>query len=374
LYTPDRFEAVGPALFGRRNARLKTGKERFTRLRKLLNVLYVTTPEAHLGKDGENVLVMMGEETKFRIPIHNLEGIVCFGYTGASPALMHLCAERNVALSFLSENGKFLARVSGKVSGNVLLRRRQYRLADDPEEALRVAKSFIFGKIYNCKHVLQRFIRDHESKGDLVEMQEGVRILSLQLQKATGSRNLEYLRGVEGEGARTYYGVFDRLIVDSNPNFKFTGRSRRPPLDPVNSLLSFLYTMLAHDCAAALETVGLDPQVGFLHRERPGRPSLALDLMEELRPYLVDRLTLSLLNNRQLDAKEFVRKESGGFLMTDELRKNIITAWQKRKQEEIVHPFLEEKMPVGLIPYAQALLLARHLRGDLDAYPPFLMK
>lgn len=343
-------------------------------MRKLLNVLYITSPEAYLAKEGENVLVLIGEETKFRIPVHNLEGIVCFGYTGASPALMHLCAEKGVALSFLSESGKFRARVSGRVNGNVLLRRRQYRLADSPEESVQLAKSFIFGKLFNCKCVLQRFLRDHEGKGDTLAVQDGVKTLSLQLQKAAQCRNTDTLRGVEGEGARSYYGVFDNLILEAKDFFRFSGRSRRPPLDPVNALLSFLYTLLAHDCAAALETVGLDPQVGFLHRERPGRPSLALDLMEELRPYLVDRLVLSLINNRQADSRGFTTKESGGVLMTAEARKEIITAWQNRKQEEINHPFLGEKIEIGLIPYAQALLLARHLRGDLDAYPPFLMK
>ncbi len=343
-------------------------------MRKLLNVLYITSPEAYLGKEGETVLVLMNEEVKFRIPIHNLEGIVCFGYTGASPALMHLCAERGVALSFLSESGRFLARVSGPVHGNVLLRRRQYRLTDSPDEALQLAGNFIIGKLFNCRCVLQRFLRDHEQRGDPQALQAAVDGLSGQLQKVADSPQLEMLRGVEGEGARTYYGVFDHLILEAKDTFKFSGRSRRPPLDPVNALLSFLYTLLGHDCAAALETVGLDPQVGFLHRERPGRASLALDLMEELRPYLVDRFILSLINNRQIGAAGFVTKESGGVLMTDEVRKNVIAAWQKRKQEEVMHPFLGEKIAVGLIPYAQALLLARHLRGDLEAYPPFLMK
>jgi CRISPR-associated protein Cas1 len=343
-------------------------------LRKLLNVLYVTSPEAYLGKDGETVLVLAGEEVKLRIPIHNLEGIVCFGYTGASPALMHLCAERGVALSFLSESGRFLARVSGGVHGNVLLRRRQYRLADSPDEALAVARNFVLGKMGNCRRILQRFLRDHGERGDSPRIQAGIEALTGQMQKAAGCPRLETLRGIEGEGARKYYGVFDELILESKEVFRFSGRSRRPPRDPVNALLSFLYTLLAHDCAAALETVGLDPQVGFLHRERPGRPSLALDLMEEMRPYLVDRLVLSLINTRQIGSGSFVLKESGGVLMTDEARKEIIAAWQKRKQEEVLHPFLEEKIAAGLVPYAQALLLARHLRGDLEAYPPFLMK
>ncbi len=343
-------------------------------MRKLLNVLYVTSPEAYLGKEGETVLVLAEETVKLRIPVHNLEGIVCFGYTGASPALMHLCAERGVALSFLAENGKFLARVSGPVNGNVWLRRRQYRQADGAPESLDLAKGFIVGKLFNCKCVLQRFLRDHAENEAAGAVQTAVQSLTSQLQKATNSNNLDMLRGVEGEGARIYYGVFDHLILESKVDFHFTGRSRRPPRDPVNALLSFLYTLLAHDCTAALETVGLDPQVGFLHRERPGRPSLALDLMEELRPYLVDRFVLALLNNRQIGASGFVAKESGGFMMTDDVRKNIIAAWQKRKQEEVIHPFLDEKINIGLIPYAQALLLARHLRGDLEAYPPFLMK
>ena len=343
-------------------------------MRKLLNVIYITSPEAYLAKEGDTVLVLIGEEVKLRIPIHNLEGIVCFGYTGASPALMHLCAERGVALSFLSESGKFLARVSGRVNGNVLLRRKQYRQSDSPEESLQLAKSFVMGKLFNCKCVLQRFLRDHNESGDSLSILNGVKILSVQLQKTVNSKKLDILRGVEGEGARTYYGVFDNLILDSKDTFRFLGRSRRPPLDPVNALLSFLYTLLAHDCTAALETVGLDPQVGFLHRERPGRPSLALDLMEELRPYLVDRFVLSLINNRQVAPKDFAIKETGGVLMTDETRKKVISAWQKRKQEELIHPFLGEKIPIGLIPYAQSLLLARHLRGDIEAYPPFLMK
>ena len=339
-----------------------------------MNVLYITSPEAYLAKEGENVLVLVEEETKLRIPVHNLEGIVCFGHTGASPALMHLCAERNVALSFHSEGGRFLARVTGRTNGNVLLRRKQYRIADNLEETLQYAKNFIFGKVYNCRCVLQRFLRDHGEKGGFSRVDEKIRFLSSQLLKAHNCQNIAILRGIEGESARAYYSVFDNLILGEKGVFRFEGRSRRPPLDATNAILSYLYTMLAHDCTSALETVGLDPQVGFLHRERPGRPSLALDLMEELRPYLVDRLALSLINNRQIDGKSFVAKESGGVIMTDEARKGIIASWQKRKQEEINHPFVGEKIAVGLIPYAQAMLLARHLRGDLDAYPPFLMK
>lgn len=343
-------------------------------MRKLLNVLYITNPEAYLARDGETVVVRIEDEVKFRVPVHNLEGVVCFGYPGASPALLGLCAERGVAVSFVTEYGKFLARVTGEVSGNVLLRRKQYRMADADDESLSVARNFIFGKIFNCRRILQRFLRDHGGEENIGIITEKLRLLSAVLQEVEHCRMLDELRGKEGDAARHYFEVFDCLVLEQKEVFGFSGRSRRPPLDPMNALLSFLYTLLAHDCAAALETVGLDPQVGFLHRERPGRPSLALDLMEELRPYLVDRLVLSLVNNRQLSAKGFEVKESGGVLMDDETRKAVITAWQKRKQEEITHPFLKEKIPAGLIPYAQALLLARHLRGDLDAYPPFLMK
>jgi CRISPR-associated protein Cas1 len=339
-----------------------------------LNVLYITNPEAYLARDGENIVVRIAEEIKFRVPVHNLEGVVCFGYPGASPALLGLCAERGIALSFVTESGKFLARVTGRVNGNVLLRRRQYKVTDDAGEALAIARNFIFGKIYNCRCVLQRYLRDHGQSTNTAEVEEKVNVLSSHLQSLENCRIMDELRGIEGDAARSYYAVFDHLILDQKETFRFSGRSRRPPQDRMNAILSFLYTLLAHDCAAALETVGLDPQVGFLHRERPGRPSLALDLMEELRSYLVDRLALTLVNNRQIAPKGFEVKESGGVLMDEETRKVVITAWQKRKQEEITHPFLKEKIPAGLIPYAQSLLLARYLRGDLDAYPPFLMK
>lgn len=343
-------------------------------MRKLLNVLYITSPDAYLAKEGETVLVLVGEETKLRVPIHNLEGIVCFGYTGASPALMQLCAERNVALSFFTESGRFLARITGKINGNVLLRRKQYRIADNEGQKLELARNFILGKVFNCRCVLQRFLRDHHDNDPNGIMTLRVDSLFHILKRIENAETVETVRSIEGEAARGYFGVFDQLILEQKDLFTFNGRNRRPPLDRMNALLSFLYTMLAHDCTAALESVGLDPQVGFLHKERPGRSSLALDLMEELRPYLVDRLALSLVNNRQIDGAGFVVKESGGVIMNDEVRKEVITVWQKRKQEEITHPFLEEKIPAGLIPYVQSLLLARYLRGDLDAYPPFLMK
>lgn len=342
--------------------------------RKLLNTLYVTSPHAYLSRDGENVVIEVDDEERFRAPIHNLEAIVCFNYTGTSPSLMGLCCERGVALCYLRESGKFLARVTGKTSGNVLLRRKQYRLADDPDESTTLAKAFITGKILNCRNVLMRFLRDHGESDGAEEVSQASDHLLDYYQTLDAFDTVNGVRGVEGDAARSYYAAFNYLITEQKEGFCFAGRSRRPPLDAMNALLSFLYMLLASDCASALETVGLDPQVGFLHRDRPGRQSLALDLMEELRPYLVDRLALTLVNNRQVTSSGFAKKESGAVIMEPDTRKAVIAAWQKRKQEEITHPFLSEKMSVGLIPYVQALLLARHLRGDLDGYPPFLMR
>lgn len=343
-------------------------------MRKMLNTLYVITPQAYLARESENVLVKVEEETKIRIPIHNLEGIVTFGYTGASPALMKLCADRGVTLTFLTESGNFLGRFIGPVSGNVLLRRKQYRMADNEDESVRLAKCFLAGKLVNSRTVLQRAVRDHEADIDASLVKTAVIYLLRSIESLEKCKSLDSLRGVEGDGAQTYFSVFDDLILSNKSDFYFLGRNKRPPIDNVNALLSFLYTLLTHDVNAALESVGLDPAVGFLHRDRPGRPSLALDMMEELRPFLADRLALSLINRKQIKGKGFVKKESGGVLMDYDTRKEVITAWQKRKQDEITHPFLEEKIPIGLLPYAQALLLARSIRGDLDAYPPFLWR
>ncbi len=338
-------------------------------MRKLLNVLYVTTPESYLSKDGENVVVKVDNSEIFRIPIHNLEGIVCFGYIGASPAVMQLCAERNVGLSFLSEYGRFYARVTGKVSGNVLLRREQYRRADDENKSLEIAKNCITGKVLNCRAVLQRAIRDHQLPLELI-----VNNLTGKIDRIEQCTNLDELRGVEGDTAREYYSAYDKLILTQKDSFYMHERTRRPPRDNLNALLSFLYTVLAHDVQSALESVGLDPYVGFLHRDRPGRASLALDLMEELRPYLVDRLVLTLINRKQINGRGFVCKESGGIIMDSDTKKSVIGAWQNRKREQIIHPFLNEKIEIGLIPYVQSLLLARFLRKDLEGYPPFLFK
>lgn len=342
-------------------------------MRKLLNTLYVTTPESYLTRDGDNLVVTVGNEEKFRIPIHNLEGVVCFGYMGASPHLMRLCTEHNVGLSFLTPSGRFQARIHGKVRGNVLLRRIQYRIADNSQSSLEIARSCIIGKIVNCKTVLGRAVRDH---GDIMNTRKVRDVDSLLIEaihRADSCDSADALRGIEGNCAKWYFDVFDELILKQKDSFFFYERNRRPPLDNMNSILSFLYTLLAHDVESALETVGLDPYVGFFHTDRPGRPSLALDIMEELRPFLADRLALNLVNLQQVSGSDFIKKENGGVFITDDGRKIILSAWQKRKADQITHPYLKEKIPVGLLPYVQALLLARFIRGDIDGYPPFFM-
>ena len=340
-------------------------------MKKLANVLYVTSPEAYLSLDGENVVIKKDEHTSTRLPLHNLENIVCFNYLGASPALMGACAERNVGLCFLTPNGRFQARITGKVKGNVLLRKKQYAVSEKKSESVAVAASFLLGKIANSRKVLDRAIRDHAMLVNSQAIGAVSSSLKETLAEIQSCTSINDLMGFEGSAARLYFGVFDQLILQQRDDFTFKERSRRPPLDNINSLLSFLYTLLTNDVASALEGAGLDPYVGFLHQDRPGRPSLALDLMEELRPVLADRLALSLINRKQVTGKGFTKKESGGILMDDETRKTVISAWQERKKDEIMHPFLKERIPFGLIPHVQAMLLARFLRGDLDAYPPF---
>lgn len=343
-------------------------------MRKLLNTLYITTPNSYLSRDGENVVVLVDNSEKFRIPVHNIEGIVTFGYCGASPSLMGLCAERNVSLSFLSEHGKFMGRISGPVKGNVFLRRIQYRMADDENSVLELSRLFIAGKIANCRNVLQRAIRDHGNDIITPELKNASELLGIRQKQALNADNIASLRGIEGDSAVTYFGVFNYLITNQKEDFKMNGRTRRPPKDNVNALLSFVYTLLAHEVQSSLETTGLDPYVGFLHTDRPGRAGLALDLMEELRPYLADRFVLTLINRRQINGKGFLCRDESGILMDDETRKEVLKAWQKRKQDEIQHPFLQETIQVGLLPYVQSLLFARFLRGDLDNYPVFLIK
>ncbi len=343
-------------------------------MKHLLNTLYVTTQGAYLSREGETVEVQVERETKLRVPIHTLGGIVCFGRVSCSPPLMGLCAERNVALSFLTEQGRFTARVQGPVSGNVLLRREQYRRADDEERSAEIARAIVAAKIANSRVVLLRAARDRPDSDCCEDLQKSADGLAALLSALKTPASLSTVRGLEGSAAREYFTVFDHLITANKQDFFFRERNRRPPLDNMNSLLSFLYTLLMHDVASGLESVGLDPAVGYLHRDRPGRPGLALDVMEEFRPFLADRLALSLVNRQQVNGKGFRTTETGAVMMNDETRKEILVAYQKRKQEEIQHPFLGEKVAIGLLPYVQAMLLSRYLRGDLDGYPPFLWK
>jgi CRISPR-associated protein Cas1 len=340
-------------------------------MKRLGNVLYITTPEAYVALDGENLVVRKDESTVVRLPLHNLEEIVCFNYPGVSPALMGACAERNIGLCFLRPSGRFLARVSGPVRGNLLLRKRQYQVAQVGEVAVEIARAVVLGKIANCRTVIERARRDHALLVNAEALRAASEFLKESLRTAQQAGAVDAIRGIEGNAASRYFAVFGQLVLNQGDAFAFVNRSRRPPLDNMNALLSFLYALLAQNVASALEGVGLDPCVGFLHADRPGRPSLALDMMEELRPVFADRLALSLVNRKQIDAQGFVQKESGGVLMDDATRKEVLAAWQKRKQEEILHPYLKEKIPFGLIPHVQATLLARYLRGDLNAYPPF---
>ena len=343
-------------------------------MKKLLNTLYVTTQGAYLSKEGETVVVKVDGDVRLRIPVHTISGIVCFGNVGCSPFLMGFCAENQVGLSFLSERGWFLARVQGPVSGNVLLRREQYRRADDLHASADIAKAILTGKIANGRAVLQRAVRDHGEKIEEHEVRRAILRLSRQIELLDGGHSLDELRGIEGDSAHTYFGVFDHLIVTQKQTFHFDERNRRPPLDNVNCLLSFVYTLVMHDVRSALETVGLDPAVGFLHRDRPGRPGLALDLMEEFRPFIADRLCLSLINLQTVQDRGFKKMDSGAVVMNDETRKTVLVAYQERKQEEITHPFLGEKMMIGLLFHVQAQLMGRYLRGDLDGYPPFIWR
>lgn len=343
-------------------------------MKQLSNTLFVTTPDTYLALDGENVVILKKDVELRRIPLHNLESIIAFGYTGASPALMGACAKRKIALSFLTQNGKFLARIVGEEQGNVLLRKTQYRLSDSESASADLARNFLLAKVHNSRWILERAARDYALRLDVEKLKQSSAFLAESIGRLESASTLEEMRGVEGEAAARYFSVLDDLILQQKEAFRFAGRNRRPPLDNVNAMLSFVYTLLAHDSTSALEAVGLDAYVGFLHRDRPGRTSLALDLMEELRGVMADRLVLTLINRRMVKPEGFHQKENDAVLMDDETRKTILTAWQSKKQETIVHPFLGEKIAWGLVPYAQAMLFARYLRGDTDGYPPFLWK
>ena len=343
-------------------------------MKRHLNTLFVTTQGAYLSKEGETVVVKVDGEVRMRLPVHTIGGIVCFGQISCSPFLMGYCAKQNVAISFLSINGRFLAKVQGPVAGNVLLRREQYRRADDETFSADIARSVITGKLANTRTVLKRFLRDHSDKPGADDILQASKLITSSLRRVENEKSLDVMRGLEGDAAHTYFNVFDNLITSQKEAFFFKERNRRPPLDKVNCLLSFIYVIVMHDVRSALETVGLDPAVGFLHRDRPGRYGLALDLMEEFRPFFADRLVLSLINLSQVRAKGFDEKENGAVLMDDDTRKEVLVAYQTRKQDEIIHPFLNEKVTIGLLFHTQALLFARYLRGDLEAYPPFIWR
>lgn len=343
-------------------------------MKPLLNTLFVTVQGAQLRRNREAVLVRVEKETRIHVPVHTLASIVCFGRVYCSPGVMELCAKAGVTISYLSRNGKFLSRIQGPVSGNVLLRRQQYRLADDESQCASIARDFLIGKIANARVNVMRSARETTNEATSASLRRSASLLSRSLRQLRNLDVLDVIRGKEGDAARVYFEVFDQMILAQKEGFFFKGRNRRPPTDNMNALLSFLYTLLVHDAASALESVGLDPAVGFLHKDRPGRPSLALDLMEELRPILADRIALTLVNRRQINAAGFQKGESGAVKMDDATRKALLVEYQTRKQDEILHPFLKEKIAIGLLPFVQALLLARYIRGDLNAYPPYVWR
>lgn len=343
-------------------------------MQRFLNTLYITTQKAYLHKKGEAIEIILDNKVLASIPLITLDSIVCFGNISVSPFLLGACPEHNVTVSFLSESGKFLARVQGPVAGNVLLRKAQYRISDDKDKSAQIAKYFILGKIANQKTVLQRAIRDHKDKVNVEKIESAIQELNKALNKVEKQTDLDKLRGLEGDAAETYFSVFNELIISQKEDFKFEGRNRRPPLDNVNALLSYVYTLLYHDMISALETVGLDPAVGFMHRDRPGRLSLALDLVEEFRSFFADRLVLNLINRKEITADQFTKTASGAVIMDDSARKTVIAAYQKKKEIVISHPYIEKKMHLAILFHTQAQLLARHIRGDIDGYPVYIYK
>lgn len=343
-------------------------------MRKLLNTLYVTTQGTYLHKEGETVVVEQNGKKVLQLPLHNLGGIVGFGNVLCSPFLLGDCAEKDISISFMTEYGRFLAAVRGPVSGNVLLRREQYRKADNQETSRDIAKSIILGKLANSRVVLNRVLRDHGEKIESIEIKEASRLIDSYISHISSANTLESTRGFEGLAANVYFSVFNHLILDQKDTFVFKDRNRRPPMDEVNALLSFIYTLLSHDVRSALETVGLDPCVGFLHRDRPGRASLALDMMEEFRPVIADRLVLSLINRRQVNSKGFTKAANGAITMDADTRKTVLVEYQNRKKDEVFHPYIEETVPIGILFYIQANLMARFIRGDIDGYPAFFWR
>lgn len=343
-------------------------------MKKLLNTLYVTIPETYLSLDGENVVILKEHQELGRVPLHNLERIMTFGYMGVSPALMGKCVADKIELVFMNPYGKFLARLEGSISGNVLLRREQFRIAEDPEKTLEIAKNMITGKLYNSRQLVLRVLRDHEMRVDQELFRKKAEFMKVAMLKCKDVEDMNRLRGFEGESASVYFSIFNDMILQQKKDFIFSTRSKRPPLDKVNALLSFCYSLCTSMCTSALESVGLDPYVGFMHTDRPGRRSLALDLLEEFRAWHCDRFVLMLINKKVVSADDFQEREDGAVYLNEKGRKTVLAMWQKKKMEVVKHPFLGEKVEWGMLPYIQALLLARYIRGDLDTYPVFLWK
>lgn len=338
-------------------------------MKKLLNTLYVTRPESYVHKERETIVIKNGEDKLGQFPALAVGNILCFGQISVSPFLMGYCGEHSIGLAFFTEYGRFLARVQGRQTGNVLLRRTQYRWADDPVKSVSIAKVMVAAKIANTRSVLLREVRNH---GENTLLRQAASRLVPSLRRARNVQSVEEAIGVEGDAAHAYFSVFNEFLRGSG--FSFGGRVRRPPTDPVNALLSFVYSLITQECASALQGVGLDPHVGFLHQDRPGRVSLALDLLEEFRAPWADRLVFTVINRRQIQPQDFITEASGAVRLTDEARKTLLVAYQERKQAEIMHPFLEEQVPIGLLPHCQAMLLARHIRGDTEHYPPYLSR
>ena len=343
-------------------------------MHQLLNTLYVTTPEAYVRLDHETLRVQVEGETRLQVPLHHLGGLVCFGNVLISPAVLHRCADDGRSVVFMDRNGRFKGRLEGPVSGNVLLRKAQHQAITDPEQTLAIARNIVAGKVQNTRQIVLRAARETQDADDAAALKATARKLASSVEQLPDVADLDQLRGFEGEAARQHFSSFSCMVREDRETFALKGRNRRPPRDPTNALLSFLYALLLNDCVAAAEGVGLDPQMGFLHALRPGRPALGLDLMEELRSVIAERLALSLINRRQITAKHFVERPGGAVHLEDEGRREVIVAYQKRKQEELQHPVLEQKMPIGLIPHTQARLLARVLRGDMESYLPFLYR
>jgi len=343
-------------------------------MKKHLNTLYITSPDAFIRKEGMTFVVELDNKKALQAPVHTIENIVCFGFKPVTPALMAFCAENNIGISYLSMNGKFLARVYGSQRGNVLLRKAQYEIFDSDKASADIARLIVAAKIANSRKLLQRHLRNHGGDEAFPNVTSAIQKLGYSLKRLELAGSLDEVRGIEGESANVYFGCFNSLIVSQKEEFRFSGRNKRPPLDYVNALLSFVYMLLVNDLRSSLETTGLDPQVGFLHRLRPGRPSLALDLMEEFRAYIADRVVLNLINLKQVQEGNFIQRETGEIRIDDKGRKEVIIAYQKRKDEVITHPFIGEKTTIGLLPHIQSMLLARHIHGDLEHYPPFYLR